>query len=123
MSMNTKHTPAPWTEFRDGDSHDIIGPDGLHIARMEPRNGADPQAEQDADARLIASAPRLAADLALLQRRLDVLTQSNADLRDALAQIVDIEANLPLGGRIMVYESAAVRMGNIARAALLKEPA
>lgn len=58
-----KHTPGPWVEFRDADSHDIIAPDGVHIARMEPRNSASPLEDQDADARLIAAAPDLLAAL------------------------------------------------------------
>lgn len=62
--MKTEHTPGPWIEFRDAESHDIIAPDGVHIARMEPRNGREPQKEQDADARLIAAAPELLAALA-----------------------------------------------------------
>ena len=48
-----KHTPGPWREFEDEDSHDIIGPDGNHIARMEPGHVAD--------ARLIAVTPELVA--------------------------------------------------------------
>lgn len=75
----SKHTPAPWREFRDGDSHDIIGPDGTHIATMEPRNGFDPRAEQDADARLIALAPRM----------LEALEDANALLGEILRTIAD----------------------------------
>lgn len=55
--MNAQHTPGPWREFRDNDSHDVIAPDGTHIAGMEP----GPQ--QDGNARIIAAAPDMLAAL------------------------------------------------------------
>jgi hypothetical protein len=86
------HTPRPWSEFRDADSHDIIGPDGLHIATMEPRNSRTPAADQDADARLIAAAPDLLAAVEhVLEASEDGGTFNDVDftmLRAALAKAV-----------------------------------
>lgn len=52
MSKNQtdKATARPWREFRDADGHDIIAPDGRHIAGMEPHTN------QDANAALIVRA-------------------------------------------------------------------
>ena len=67
--MHNAHTPGPWISFRDDQSHDIVAPDGTHIARVEPINGVDdPLTEQDANGALLAAAfdmlvaLRLAAD-------------------------------------------------------------
>ena len=63
----SQHTPRPWSEFEDEDSHDIIAPDGTHICRMEPRNGQPTDhAMQVADARLIAQAPAMLEMLRVL---------------------------------------------------------
>ena len=78
-----KHTPAPWREFHDSESHDIIGPDGLHIARMEPRNSGTPQADQDADARLIAAAPEM---FAALKKCEEYLVERNIERRGTVGR-------------------------------------
>ena len=76
-----KHTPGPWREFRDNESHDILAHDGSHVARIEPVNGLDPLAEQDANACLIAAAPNM---LAALRHAADVMAQPR-NLEEAIS--------------------------------------
>ena len=57
------HTPGPWRAFQDAESCDVIAPDGYHVASVEPCNSVNPEAEQAANARLIAAAPDLLAAL------------------------------------------------------------
>jgi hypothetical protein len=74
------HTPGPWTEFEDSDSHDIIAPDGTHIARMEPRNGQPvDHAMQVADAHLIAAAPALLEALETILKQHSVICEDTAN--------------------------------------------
>ena len=72
----TKHTPGPWREFQDDAGHDILAPDGSHIASVEPVNSLDPEAEQSANAALLAAAPNL---LAALHAALVYLGDDTAD--------------------------------------------
>ncbi len=57
------HTPGPWREFHDVDSHDIMTLDGQHIAKIEPAHSIDAKNEQRDNGCLIASAPDLLAAL------------------------------------------------------------
>lgn len=97
----TTHTPGPWREFRDDDSHDVMTLDGMHICRIEPVNSVNPEREQEANGRLIAAAPDLlaAADYAvrvLADRmvpyrdgddpNIDLLGECLRELRDAIAK-------------------------------------
>ncbi|MFZ4695068.1 MAG: hypothetical protein ACOYMV_08080 [Verrucomicrobiia bacterium] len=63
---NTKHTPGPWTIIpaaREGHAHMIEEPGGLRFISIGARNN---WTEQEANARLIAAAPRTAAALRAL---------------------------------------------------------
>lgn len=61
--MNTKHTPGPWkhTTPQGAFGHEIIGPDGHLICKMQHHPDEQKQAADDAD--LIAAAPDLLAAL------------------------------------------------------------
>lgn len=76
----SEHTPGPWTLDA---SRMILGPcfTGELKAIVERVRGGNPR-EADANARLIASAPTLAADLAAAQKL-------NAELVECLAKIAD----------------------------------
>ena len=79
------HSPGPWSEFRDKDSHDVIAADGVHVATVEPINGRDPQGEQDANARLLAAAPYLLGALRLINGFYEI----RANMDQATRAIVD----------------------------------
>ena len=59
--MTTKHTPGPWKH--DAPRDYILAVDGSLICKIA--TGENP-AEEDANARLIAAAPNLLAELRLL---------------------------------------------------------
>lgn len=75
----TTHTPGPWREFRDDDSHDVMTLDGMHICRIEPVNSVNPEREQEANGRLIAAAPDLLALAKDYASLLDVTRQDAGD--------------------------------------------
>jgi len=69
--VKAKHTPGPWKEFQDEDSHDIIGPNGVHIATVEPVTSFAPAEEQAANGMLLAAAPELLESLERLLQLAD----------------------------------------------------
>jgi hypothetical protein len=84
--MHNMHTPGPWISFRDDESHDIVTPDGTHIARVEPVNSVDPLTEQDANGAILAAAPDM---LAALRLAADALTPPrNAEESTALDAVL-----------------------------------
>ena len=93
--MNTKHTPGPWkhTTPQGAFGHEIIGPDGHLICKMQ--HHPDEQKQAADDAALIAAAPALfeilslmlgAAELECLDDKSNVWRSAMIDARAALAE-------------------------------------
>ena len=61
--MTTQHTPGPWTRHKWHSQEDQISAKGGTIALVSHIHTLVPEAEADANARLIAAAPDLLAAL------------------------------------------------------------
>ncbi len=104
------HTPGPWTYDMHDYSFYVFGPDmamvadddprGLGIARMRGVGRGREDAEQQANARLIASAPRLLEALnglighaGLDVERIDSDDPPDAEWIEAIAAMKEAEGN------------------------------
>ena len=67
-----KHTPGPWSHKDDGDAHFIGGPEGSGwIAKIDSDYWLGNHEQLGADVRLMASAPDLEAENAVLREELE----------------------------------------------------
>jgi hypothetical protein len=96
-TMNTKHTPGPWTQYRDSRGYVRIQSNvqGGPVAFIEEMNNTGGTEQDHANARLIAAAPELlealeritrVASVELTGRRDDVLEQARAAIAKATQQ-------------------------------------
>ena len=89
------HTKGPWTATSEGDAYDISAWDDetVHIAEVCISASIDPDTENKANARLIASAPELYQAchdaLFVLQNKTYAATQAVEDtLKDILSEAI-----------------------------------
>ncbi len=79
-----QHSPLPWTSFTDEESCDVIGPDGFHIATLEPL------VNDESNAKLIVASVNHAEKLAEALRKIE-LNGSFYESRIARQALADYE--------------------------------
>lgn len=105
--MSTKHTPGPWTQVKmSGEAIRLIwGPEGRCVVDLTKQNVMHSEAEQNANARLIAAAPEL------LEACAEAL-----EFADNYSDVVDGDDGQPKPNR-------AMRLAEMLRAAINKAEA